>query len=975
MSNSVSKSSVLLCTLFLVFTATGNGQNALDGFDPNANGLLRSVVVQGDGKILIGGDFTSLAPNGGVTISRNRIARLNPDGTLDAAFNPNADGSIEAIAVQADGKILVGGNFTTIGGQNRSRIARLDPITGLADSFDPNSNDAVACIAVQADGKILAGGYFTTVGGQTRNYIARLDAWTGLADSFDPNANNNVRAILLQADGKIVVGGAFHGANSIGGQARNRIARLDLTTGLADSFDPNANSEVYAIALQADRRILIGGAFGIVSGQIRQSIARLDSETGLPDSFDPAANGSVVSIVVQRDGKIVVAGFFHGTNSIGGQTRNGIARLDRVTGLADSFDPNMIGANGIVLSIATQADGKIVAGGNFTTLAPNGGATITRNRIARIETDGRVDQTLNSPFGGGTEPRAILCTAVQRDGKILIGGNFDTILGVTRHNIARLNADGTLDLTFDSNISYTHQTVNSIVVQADGKILVGGYFSSTPATHIARLDPTTGIADSFNASANEQIYSIALQADGKILVGGRFTSIGGQPRNYFARLDPNTGLADSINPDPSYWVHSLVVQPDGRILVGGYFTTIGGQPRNYVARLDPITGLADSFNPNSNNYITSVALQSDGKVLVGGNFFTIGGQSRLRIARLDATTGLADSFDPHASGNPDLTIIPYGQDKILVCGGFTQIGGQQRNRIARLDAATGQADSFDPNADGAVLTIAVQPDGKILAGGVFGNIGGQPRNVFARLSSDTAVQQNISVTETAIVWMAAAGIPPFARVTFESSEDNVSYVSLGNGTPAGNSVWTVTDLNLPTGINFYVRARGYYRGGYRNASESFIELVQNAFLTASAPTPTPSATPVSISGTISNCTNSVPNPVPSVVLNLTGDTTGSTVSDASGNCQFSFLPAEGTYTITPSKSSLAPGSAGINTLDVVAVQRHFLNIGTSLSGCPLIAADVNAMPLSTRSTLLPSSDSFWRYPPELQIPVRTASVR
>ena len=138
------------------------GQSALDGFDPNANGAVHVVVVQPDGKILIGGDFTTLSPNGGGPVTRNRIARLNPDGTLDTAFNPNANGGVLSIAVQADGKILAGGGFTSIGGQTRNRIARLDATTGLADSFNPNANDRVVySIAVQADGKILAGGDFT----------------------------------------------------------------------------------------------------------------------------------------------------------------------------------------------------------------------------------------------------------------------------------------------------------------------------------------------------------------------------------------------------------------------------------------------------------------------------------------------------------------------------------------------------------------------------------------------------------------------------------------------------------------------------------------------------------------------------------------------------------------------------------------------------------------------------------------------
>src|SRR5450759_4462783 len=139
--------------LFLLLAAAARGQSALDGFDPNANGSVRVVVVQPDGKVLIGGDFTTLSPNGGVAVTRNRIARLNPDGTLDTAFDPNANSSVYSIAVQADGKILAGGDFNganSIGGQTRNRIARLDATTGLADSFDPNANNVVLSIAVQA---------------------------------------------------------------------------------------------------------------------------------------------------------------------------------------------------------------------------------------------------------------------------------------------------------------------------------------------------------------------------------------------------------------------------------------------------------------------------------------------------------------------------------------------------------------------------------------------------------------------------------------------------------------------------------------------------------------------------------------------------------------------------------------------------------------------------------------------------------
>ena len=128
-----------------------------------------------------------------------------------------------------------------------------------------------------------------------------------------------------------------------------------------------------------------------------------------------------------------------------------------------------------------------------------------------------------------------------------------------------------------------------------------------------------------------------------------------------------------------------------------------------------------------------------------------------------------------------------------------------------------------------VYSIAVQTDGKILAGGAFTSIGGQPRSLLARLSNDTAALQNLAVTQTTVTWTRGGSSPQFTRVTFESSTDNVNYTPLGNGTASGSN-WTLTGLNLTTGQNIYIRARGYYRSGFQNGSESITESVRNAFL-------------------------------------------------------------------------------------------------------------------------------------------------
>jgi uncharacterized delta-60 repeat protein len=346
----------------------------LDGFNPDPNNSVFSIALQPDGKILIGGLFTTI----GGTTTRNRIARLNSDGSLDTGFDPNASNWVSSIALQPDGKILIGGSFTvigaTIGGTTRNRIARLNSDGSLDTGFNPNANSTVSSIALQPDGKILIGGSFTTIGGTTRNFLARLNSDGTLDTGFNPNANSNVNSIALQPDGKILIGGLF---TTIGGTTRNRIARLNSDGSLDTGFNPNANSTVGSIALQPDGKILIAGSFTTIGGTTRNRIVRLNSDGSLDTGFDPNSNAAIGSIALQPDGKILIGGGF---DEIAGIPRNFIVRLNSDGTLDTGFDPNIFDSGQVFVgSIALQPDGKILIAGSFTTI---GGTT--RNRIARL---------------------------------------------------------------------------------------------------------------------------------------------------------------------------------------------------------------------------------------------------------------------------------------------------------------------------------------------------------------------------------------------------------------------------------------------------------------------------------------------------------------------------------------------------------------------------------------------------------------
>lgn len=181
------------------------------GFDPNAVGEVDGLAVEPDGKIVAGGFFTLV---GGA--SRPGVARLQPNGTPDAGFNPMGNGVIRSAGVQTDGRILLTGSFTSVSGVSRRSVARVNA-DGTLDapdpSFNPGPNDIVRSIALQSDGRILIGGNFTVVAGALRHRVARLNADGTLDTAFDPNADDIVFGVFLQADGKVLIDGRFGTVN------------------------------------------------------------------------------------------------------------------------------------------------------------------------------------------------------------------------------------------------------------------------------------------------------------------------------------------------------------------------------------------------------------------------------------------------------------------------------------------------------------------------------------------------------------------------------------------------------------------------------------------------------------------------------------------------------------------------------------------------------------------------------------------
>ncbi len=254
--------------LACILTLQGQGVQFDDSFNASPSSPLTAMAIQPDGEIVVGGSFTSM--NG---VTRRRITRLLPDGSLDLGFFAEANNTVNAIAIQPDGKILLGGDFTTVNGVPRSRLARLHADGRLDDSFVADAGSTLQCIAIQPDGGILVGGSFTSLAGQPRNRIARLHPDGSLDATFNPGVSSGVvYTLAVQADGKILLGGAFTNA---GGSSRQRIARLHADGTVDATFDPGANSAVRVMALDAQGHPLVSGPFTNIGGTSSPYLARL----------------------------------------------------------------------------------------------------------------------------------------------------------------------------------------------------------------------------------------------------------------------------------------------------------------------------------------------------------------------------------------------------------------------------------------------------------------------------------------------------------------------------------------------------------------------------------------------------------------------------------------------------------------------------------------------------------------------------
>lgn len=485
---------------------------ALASNDPDSqfyvtNGTVNATVIDG-ATVYIGGDFSYVGPNtghgAGIVVNSVTTAGLDPHiaGT----------GSVGVYAVVSDGADgwYVGGKFSKVGTTDVANLVHINSARQVTAAFDPNPNDTVRALALSADGTTLyVGGDFTEIDGAPRNRLAGVKTDTGAVTFWNPNLDNTVYDLLLDnTNGRLFVGGRF-----ASGAAAYTIADGNPIANWATNANVSAAGVVFALALNADQSTLfVGGEFTNVGGVARSNIGSLVASSGLATTWNPGANQAIHALAYRNDATnpyIFVGGAF---TNIGATNLNRIARLDPASDTATTWGTDATTPHSVddtVYALALNSGNTLYAGGDFVQA---NGATVAYNAAFPTADNGTSTWAL-------TSDGSVRTLEFSTSGSTLyVGGEFKSVGGSARSKIAALNINTGGLLPWKPTID--DGAVHSLAVGPDStELFVGGSFTSVNATarnRIAKLHTGTNISlyDWAPSIDNGTVYSLAITNDG-----------------------------------------------------------------------------------------------------------------------------------------------------------------------------------------------------------------------------------------------------------------------------------------------------------------------------------------------------------------------------------------------------------------------------------------------------------------------------
>jgi uncharacterized delta-60 repeat protein len=720
-------------------------------FGPDGN--VWAAAVQRDKRLILGGEFNTTQD-----VAQERLVRLLPNGQVDRTFRTGGTGTgiPLAIAVQADGKILVGGNFSDFNGANQRYLVRLNRDGSLDPRFVVDLDDDVRTIFVLPNRKILVGGSFEEVNGTSLQHLACLNPNGSLDTSFNTGGsgpNDRVLDIKRLPKGELVIAGEFdtyNGVNS-GGIARLKAdGSLDTDFVVGNGFD----SDVYQVALQKDGKIIAVGRFGQYKGLNRYAYARLNADGSLDEGFNPdnEAWDDMNGVAVLPNGRILVSG--RRLTEQNGVVIQNYARLLPNGKLDPSFQAFDSGTGARINGMLPLAGGAVLLFGERRSFAELGEVS-----VIKFDGKGAIDRKFAGQEGG-----PVVVNTVRRlvDGSTLLGGTFASsrALGAANVNLAKLRANGKPDTGF--NFPSANNGIRLLEVASDGNLFVTGFFTtlqnSVTRNRIAKLQANGQVVPGFDPvngfDGAALVRAMVPDASGGVYVAGAFSSFNSTGLQNLVRLgsDGKRMTAFATASAANGAIRAMVALPGGDLLIGGDFSLYKSNAVPRLARINGTTaslvdgtvfnpGTGPVFTPASSTRVSALALAQDGGVWLGGVFSSYNGQPRAPLVKINTDGSLRDGFVSAAISGSGLEVAALAEQsdgKLLIGGQFNLVGGLPRPNLARLNANGSLDETFNPGQgpNGIVTGITIENGGTALVVGGFDRFDGQRVPGIARVWLD-----------------------------------------------------------------------------------------------------------------------------------------------------------------------------------------------------------------------------------------------
>lgn len=547
---------------------------------------------------------------------------------------------------------------------------------------------------------------------------------------------------VVQPDGKVIVFGI---KGVVDGIAKADIFRLNSDGTLDQTFHycGCALSFVSSLQLMADGRLVVGGREGT-----NAKVIRLNADGSVDPGFSAVYPGPqqffggahYIVEAVQPDDKV----FATLSYSFTGHTSFTLYRLNSNGSADPGFAPITLAAGSPMsafVRVEPLSDGRFY-------LAVTSGVSGTGASLRRRNSDGSIDATWEAPaFSSGGFPSAVRIAdiGVGSDGTLLVSGTWNTVNGVDKRNLVRLQPEGNVDLDFDPPVVMGG---GRIEILPDGKILFVARVDISGTNQMFRLHPD-GMPDNTFAvdpAVTSILNSFVVDAIGRIIFLAQTTS-----GIRLVRLLPTGALDETFDPDLGVYsqIHAVAVQADGKVLMAGTFSRMNGIAKNTFARVHVDGSLDPSLDPGTgfSQSPEKIVLQADGKILAIGPFTTYDGVSVPGLVRINTNGSIDTSFAVSVTPRPmGITVQPDGM--IVIVGSFSNVNGTPRTGAARLNPTDGSVDTtFNPVIGSPFLeAVFAQADGKILIGGLFSGVNGFNRSNFVRLNGDGTLDQTLTAT-------------------------------------------------------------------------------------------------------------------------------------------------------------------------------------------------------------------------------------